>query len=420
MYSAPRPSQEYWDSLDDDGPPGQASDSEKAEAFLEQIKKKTEEMRYGQGHRDIFILADPSYSTEFLPHWREFCDALEQYQYCLTCSSKNGNNSTLQLSYMEIPDTVVGLLSKALESTYFTTFALQCNSFGQKGIEFALKYLKNNHVMKHFQLIENPISNMEHVEQLCQIVEDHPSIEDVTIHASSEQGGEVGGYEMLQMIMSAGKDKLTTINLYDNNIRTAGDTFISDFLITNPVLQKLELESNELNDDGPAAIAGALTRNTTLCRLELADNNITSVGWISLSKAVFDQTSLNSAADSNHTCSVGFPLNDDDEMQDILDSRKFIEYSTQGTSDPKKVRQKKIYSILSSRNRSCSNADHFEDVPVEFLPDMLSSIQQYSNYHVSADAPRQADFDVEPVSIIYEILQRWDKSLAVFESLSSS
>ena len=55
----------------------------------------------------------------------------------------------------------------------------------------------------------------------------------------------------------------------------------------------------------------------------------------------------------------------------------------------------------------------------ELLPDMLVSIQKYANYHVPVDAPDQADNDVTPVSIVFEILQRWDKSLATFEALSS-
>ena len=139
---------------------------------------------------------------------------------------------------------------------------------------------------------------------------------------------------------------------------------------------------------------------------------------------------MNSAADSNHTCYICYPEEydyDDDGDDDLLEGLELtemngkaeVEHSLKASFFTGFVRQKKIYSILSSRNRSWSNTDHFEDVPVEFLPDMLSSIQRYSNYHVSADAPRQADDDVEAVSIIYEILQRWDKSLAVFESLSS-
>ena len=58
--------------------------------------------------------------------------------------------------------------------------------------------------------------------------------------------------------------------------------------------------------------------------------------------------------------------------------------------DPMYVRQKKVYSVLSSRNRRCSNVGHFDDVPVELLPDMLRTIQQYSNYHVTEIHPLKA------------------------------
>ena len=53
---------------------------------------------------------------------------------------------------------------------------------------------------------------------------------------------------------------------------------------------------------------------------------------------------------------------------------------------------------------------YFEDVPVELLPDMLITIQKYSNYHVPENTPPKVDddnfdVDVEPLSIMYEILQ---------------
>ena len=67
-----------------------------------------------------------------------------------------------------------------------------------------------------------------------------------------------------------------------------------------------------------------------------------------------------------------------------------------------------------------SNVDHFdEDMPVELLPHMLHSINDYSDYYFVDNAPPEDTQDVRPLSIMFEILQRWDKSLAVFEALSS-
>ena len=78
------------------------------------------------------------------------------------------------------------------------------------------------------------------------------------------------------------------------------------------------------------------------------------------------------------------------------------------------------YSVLSSRNRQCSNVGHFDDVPVEFLPNMLSTIQQYSEYHTEDSEISQGTNDVNPLSLMFEVCRYWDKSLAVYELLSSS
>jgi hypothetical protein len=88
--------------------------------------------------------------------------------------------------------------------------------------------------------------------------------------------------------------------------------------------------------------------------------------------------------------------------------------------DRKAVRQKKIYSILSVRNRKCSNSNvlYFSDVPVEFLPDMLISIQQYSRYYSGNNAPPKHHKHVEALSVVYEVMRRWDKVISVYESLS--
>ena len=101
-----------------------------------------------------------------------------------------------------------------------------------------------------------------------------------------------------------------------------------------------------------------MKHNTTLRFLNLRRNRISEDGWKALSQAVFDKTSLNSAADSNHCCYIC-------KGTEGIDSLVINSVNT----DPKYVRQKKIYSILSSRNSDCSNVDHFdEDMPIELLP----------------------------------------------------
>jgi len=158
-------------------------------------------------------------------------------------------------------------------------------------------------------------------------------------------------------------------------------------------------------------------------------NIITKTGWLALRKAEFDDTSLNSAADSNHTCRIHYPYSsssNDEVLQGLEMSEMNGTPRHFGASlDPVYVRQKKIYCVLSSRNRNSSNVEHFEDLPFELLPNLLSLIEQYSNYHIAQtqlptwQRVKQSTLDVKPLSIVYEVLQKWDKSRSVFESLSS-
>lgn len=414
-YSAPRPSQEYWGTAD-------IFEVEAAKDFLKQMKSKTREMRHGNHSKDkisVNVRAILRYNEEFLPHWEEFSNALVQYKYCLKCLPKD-TDSMLSLFGMELPDTVLELLSKALESSHFTSFILGDNNFGQRGIGFALNYLKSNSILKHFALVSNPIESIKDIKQICQTVEDHPSIEAVALGRC--KGADMDGYEMLQMIMTSGKNKLKGVDLSHNNISTGGGTFISDFLTDSPMLQILKLEGNQLDDNDAIVIAKALKHNTNLHTLDLTVNNISKSGWVALHKAEFDDTSLNSVADSNHTCNIRYP-SEGDEIQG-LDTSEMNggDIGSEFTLTPAYVRDKKIYSVLSSQNRECSNVGHFDDIPVELLPNMLSTIQQYSEYHIHDQAPhrmRQSPHDVNSLSVVYEICRFWDKSLAVFESLSS-
>jgi len=265
---------------------------------------------------------------------------------------------------------------------------------------------------------------MENVRRLCKIIKLHPSIESLELLMCVNE--EINGYEILQLIMTAGKDNFKSINLSGNRITTAGGSYISDFLLNNSILKHLSLSENGLDDNDAKAFAAALKHNTTLRTLDLSHSRITGAplnrfnriseeGWAALGKAIFDDTSLNSAADSNHSCCIY-------QERDGLDRFEINgkPYGENPLPNPVYVRQKKIYSILSSRNRDCSNVDHFdEDMSVELLPDMLTSIQRCSNYHEAEDGPPKSQDDVIPLSIMYEVLQKWDSSLAVFESLSS-
>ena len=224
---------------------------------------------------------------------------------------------------------------------------------------------------------------LNEIRRLCQIVNEHPSIEDLMLDSCKDTN--VDGYEMLRMVMTAGRDKIKALNLCSNGISTDGDTFLSDFLRGDSALISLDITDNDFDDNDAIMIANALGHNTKLRVLDFWGNDVSKSGWIALRKAEFDDTSLNTAADSNHTCRISYPNPEDhdDDLQGLDTTEMNGNLNRMAPLfNPAYVRQKKIYSILSTRNRTCSNVEHFEDIPIELLPYMLCSVQRYVNYHI--------------------------------------
>ena len=119
---------------------------------------------------------------------------------------------------------------------------------------------------------------------------------------------------------------------------------------------------------------------------------------------------MNSAADSNHTCYIYPASNFNGDLTESLSESERYHFESKAN------RQKKIYRILSHRNRECSNVQHFSDVPIELLPEMLTSIQQYSEYHLGDNRlPDQDDRDVKSLSVVYEIMRKWDQAISLYE-----
>lgn len=66
----------------------------------------------------------------------------------------------------------------------------------------------------------------------------------------------------------------------------------------------MDLRGNDLLDDDALLLAITLQFNTNLSILHLNDNIITAFERSALLEAVFDVSSLNSCAGSNHTCQI--------------------------------------------------------------------------------------------------------------------
>jgi len=151
-----------------------------------------------------------------------------------------------------------------------------------------------------------------------------------------------------------------------------------------------------LNDNDALLIAQALKQNDNLRTLRLQENQLTKAGQDAIMKTIYDSTSLNSVSDCNHTCCVQF----NDDYRCRLNER----------GDKLVNRRRKLYRLLSSRNREGSNVYHLnlefgDDEPLALLPKVLGGVYRYSQSIASLD-PLRAD-TVQPLSIMYEILRSW-------------
>jgi hypothetical protein len=158
-------------------------------------------------------------------------------------------------------------------------------------------------------------------------------------------------------------------------------------------LKALDLVDNHLNDSDFVLIANALRSNTTLRSLKLGD--ITNDVLEAFRLVLCDKSSLNAVADSNHSC--------------ILQALRYFTWNNYH-SHYGDNRGWKIYSILKSRNETMSNVQHFDDIDVKLLPNMLENVQKYSK------TVFQWGKDEEALSIVYEVMRKWDKVFPLFKS----
>jgi hypothetical protein len=81
-------------------------------------------------------------------------------------------------------------------------------------------------------------------------------------------------------------------------------------------------------------------------------------------------------------------------------------------------RQRKIYNILARRYEKKCNVQHFDDIDIKLLPDILAAVQ----YCAIGGDPMiyKANESVDSLSITFEIMRKWDKALSLYKTLSDN
>ena len=371
--------------------------AEDIHADIKTIVEITTKMRRGEViHRvdPIRRPQHPEFYKGFMPYYREFVDALIEYRH--TINFMEDKKIRFSIGYLEIPREILNMLEDALQQTHFRKLCFYENLLNGVGyINFIANCVKANNRLKTLVLEHVYFECLEDIEILCAAVHSSKSLKYLEI---SECGSEEAG--LRDVFTKLKSESIVCFELSNSDLSNLQPNDITEFLSSNPSLKNLNMSNGQFNEQDIIHISNALKQNTTLRELDLELDEDHAIDWDILDSAVFDQSSLNGTYDSNHHCEITVHERD---MTSIMGN--FNTYD-----DPVLNRRKKLYNILSTRNRHRRNAAYFEsdNIGIKHIPQILSLLKPFSEHYLHADNGLRKRGEVKPLSIAFEILRDWN------------
>eukprot|EP00574_Skeletonema_japonicum_P001287 CAMPEP_0201741184 /NCGR_PEP_ID=MMETSP0593-20130828/46684_1 /ASSEMBLY_ACC=CAM_ASM_000672 /TAXON_ID=267983 /ORGANISM="Skeletonema japonicum, Strain CCMP2506" /LENGTH=750 /DNA_ID=CAMNT_0048235513 /DNA_START=170 /DNA_END=2419 /DNA_ORIENTATION=- len=271
-----------------------------------------------------------------------------------------------------------------------------------------------------------------------------------------------GAKLMASFLESTECNLLITLIMSNNHLTSKGANVLLPALKKNTTLQQLDLSRNWLNDQCCPAVIDMLQNNSTLIKFDLTGNKslrtvqrraINRGGYVSVNGhwvldesrctphvdggrakivkvALFDTTSLDSIAGSNHTCALAMTgHNHNDSFEETI--RKI---NSLDVREGAKIRYKVVLAI-NHVNSDLYNPRSFDSIPLELMPSLLEMLQQrigYNNFGkeiapktmpnmgvsksysshgtwnpLTRKREKEASKDVESLSRLYEVITSW-------------
>eukprot|EP00985_Skeletonema_marinoi_P006169 scaffold2682_cov90-Skeletonema_marinoi.AAC.2 len=260
------------------------------------------------------------------------------------------------------------------------------------------------------------------------------------------------GAKMMASFLESAKCKLITLIMSNNHLTTKGVNVLLPALKKNATLKELDLSRNWLTDQCVPAVVDMLRSNSTLLKFYLTGNKSLKTvekrgrrrwwaestphvdgGRAKIVKgALFDTTSLDSIATSNHTCALfmtGHNHNDSFRKINALDASEGI-----------KIRYKLVLA-LNHVNTDLYNPRSSDSIPLELMPCLFELLQQGIGYNgfgkdiapktmpnldkkkssswgiwnpLTRKREKASSKDVESLSRLYEVITSWQSLPQLF------
>ena len=270
------------------------------------------------------------------------------------------------------------------------------------GIKLLTSVVEENTHLCNLSLRKNEIIELADTLSLVEAVGNHPGI-----HICSLDECGIGDQLPTSPEIVHTLFRLEAVGLGGNEINSKGAQIICEYLAINPSINFLDLDDNLFNDDDALLFATSLNSNTNLVDLSLRGNNFTSVGINTLYRSVFDDESLSTVSDSNHTCELklfddGEPILDEIDGEVLLMNDKHFEpdelpesareiFMMNADTDKGKAvtslqvqgrkKMKMLHALVGGvTNEGNVNMKYLNDMPIELLPEVLTIFQDASKY----------------------------------------
>eukprot|EP00956_Cyclotella_meneghiniana_P043877 scaffold292046_cov109-Cyclotella_meneghiniana.AAC.1 len=229
----------------------------------------------------------------YKPHYKEFADALVDYQRTIDYREDESFRFTLDIP---LSREIMDLLHDALQQTHFHEFEFYSNNLEREEyMNFIANCVKVNTRLKLIRFEDFKIGHLKDIDVLCEAVNSNGSLQNVIFSGRDTVEGALG--EIFNKLKSKTVNFIKLERL--NGLTNFGPTGMSELLSSNPSLSALSLRRNTFNEQDIVYMSNSLRSNTSL-RLLLITRENPPNNWDLLESVIFDCSSLNTAYYSNH------------------------------------------------------------------------------------------------------------------------
>ena len=344
--------------------------------------------------------------------FRKLCKALREFPNDRVIDSVKFHHFEMRTDSNTISMVESAIMNKRIVSLDFES----CLGHNEGGTLLVSKFLESNASCENVSVDCGVLSGSTSAQRFANALRDHSTLSKVDLINCEWNGND----DKFTMTMEALKDK-SELKIKKDYHFYEGEKMkevhvIPGILAANPLLQRLELEGAEMivstwsrsRDDPPADryaiirnFANSLSTNTHLKELVFNKNDMNREAEQILLKAIYDDTSLNAIARSNHTCQVAINEGKVWPERKLVIRKINAEYKwVQGDDGQGGVAKKsKLLHAVGAFNEEGINVQHFLDMPLELVPKLLE-FAQYVRFLEDDDKVSQLAF-----KNVYELMK---------------